>query len=47
MLEMKTIISRLLQRYKISLVPGKEKLELHYRVTLRAKGGITLQLESR
>ncbi|KAF2899982.1 hypothetical protein ILUMI_06204 [Ignelater luminosus] len=47
MLEMKTIISRFLQNYKISLIPGKEKLEPHYRVTLRAKGGIPLKLEIR
>ncbi|KAF2897972.1 hypothetical protein ILUMI_08201, partial [Ignelater luminosus] len=47
MLEMKTILSRFLLNYKISLVPGKEELQLDYRVTLRAKGGVTLQLENR
>ncbi|KAF2893603.1 hypothetical protein ILUMI_12566 [Ignelater luminosus] len=47
MLEMKTVISNLLQSYKVSLAPGNEQLQLQYRLTLRAKGGITLMLEKR
>ncbi|KAK4874888.1 hypothetical protein RN001_014248 [Aquatica leii] len=45
-LEMKTIISTLLRQYKIS-APTTYNLELMYRVTLRSKGGITLQIQPR
>ena len=45
-LEMKTIIASILRHYVIS-VPPSYKLELMYRVTLRAKGGIRLHLKPR
>ncbi|KAF5287034.1 hypothetical protein FQA39_LY16148 [Lamprigera yunnana] len=45
-LEMKTIISTILRRYKLS-IPANYKLQMMYRVTLRAKGGIILELSPR
>jgi len=43
LLEMKIVISTMLWHYKISLVPGYD-LQLSYRVTLRAKGGVPLRI---
>lgn len=45
MMEMKTILALLLKNYKFSTDPGYE-VEMTYRVTLRAKGGIWLNLKS-
>lgn len=46
LLELKTVISTLLRKYRISLNSDCE-VSLSYRITLRAKGGIYLQLHPR
>ncbi|XP_060534713.1 probable cytochrome P450 4aa1 [Cylas formicarius] len=43
-LEMKTIIAAVLKNYRIGLMPGRERLQLGYRVTLRARNGIWLEV---
>ncbi|KAF5282478.1 hypothetical protein FQR65_LT14287 [Abscondita terminalis] len=45
-LEMKTIIATVLRRYRFT-VPSTYNLQLMYRVTLRCRGGITLQVSPR
>lgn len=47
LIEMKTVISTVLRNYRLSIVPGREKLSLTYRFTLRASGGIWLRLTAR
>ncbi|KAK9886788.1 hypothetical protein WA026_018440 [Henosepilachna vigintioctopunctata] len=47
LLEMKTAISSIIRNYHLSLVPKKDELNLSYRITLRAKGGIWLKLTKR
>ena len=37
---MKAIVTNILRKYRLAPVPGKEKLDLRYRITLRASGGI-------
>ena len=44
---MKTIVATVLKKYHLALVPGCEDLTLSYKVTLRAKKGIWLQLQQR
>lgn len=39
-IEMKTLVANILRKYHLSPVPGKEKLDMRYRITLRASGGI-------
>jgi cytochrome P450 family 4 len=46
-MEMKTVIATMLRSYRLSTVPGREKLKLTYRITLRASGGIWLCLTPR
>lgn len=46
-LEIKTIIAIILERYQVLLSPGKEQLDLTYKVTLRTKGGVSVRLKSR
>ncbi|XP_060657276.1 probable cytochrome P450 4aa1 [Drosophila nasuta] len=43
-LEMKTILSRLLRSYQLIPVPGKTTAEETFRVTLRASGGLWVRL---
>ncbi|PNF26416.1 putative cytochrome P450 4aa1 [Cryptotermes secundus] len=47
LMEMKTVIATILRSYRLSTVPGREKLRLTYRITLRASGGIWLGLTPR
>ncbi|XP_021932183.1 probable cytochrome P450 4aa1 isoform X2 [Zootermopsis nevadensis] len=47
LMEMKTIISTILRRYRLSTVVGHENLRLMYRITIRASGGIWLCLTPR
>lgn len=47
LMEMKTVIATILRCYRLSTVPGREKLRLTYRITLRASGGIWLCLTPR
>lgn len=47
LLEMKTILSVIIRNFHITPKPGKEEVNLSYRITLRAKGGIWLQLHDR
>ncbi|XP_056637469.1 probable cytochrome P450 4aa1 [Diorhabda sublineata] len=47
LIEIKTIIYYLLQKYELSLPKGKEEIEIAYRATLRSKGGIWITLNSR
>lgn len=44
---MKIVIAGILKRFQISLAPGHENLELAYRATLRAVGGIWLRFSLR
>ncbi|XP_015833284.2 probable cytochrome P450 4aa1 [Tribolium castaneum] len=46
-IELKTVLSQILRKYHVSLVPGREKLILSYRMTLKAKKGIWLRLKKR
>ncbi|KAI7815651.1 cytochrome p450 [Rhyzopertha dominica] len=41
-LEIKVVLAQILRKYRIELVPGRE-LNLLYRVTIRAKGGVWLR----
>ncbi|CRL00788.1 CLUMA_CG014042, isoform A [Clunio marinus] len=47
MIELKTIVSTILRKYRITSVPGKEIIEPSFRITLRARGGIFVQFEER
>ncbi|KAI8127249.1 putative cytochrome P450 4aa1 [Lucilia cuprina] len=44
-MEMKTVISRLLRSYYILPVPGKTNFEATFRITLRASGGLWVRLK--
>lgn len=46
-LEMKTIISKVLRNYELLPVPGKTKFQEIFRITLRASGGLWIQLKER
>ena len=46
-MEMKTVISRLLRSYYILPVPGKTVFEATFRITLRASGGLWVRLKAR
>ncbi|ALC42315.1 Cyp4aa1, partial [Drosophila busckii] len=46
-LEIKTIISRLLRSYQLRPVPGKTTFETTYRITLRASGGLWVRFTPR
>ncbi|KAL7737593.1 hypothetical protein ACLKA6_007707 [Drosophila palustris] len=46
-LEIKTIVSRLLRSYQLLSVPGKTTFEATYRITLRASGGLWVRLKPR
>ncbi|GLH12197.1 Probable cytochrome P450 4aa1 [Gryllus bimaculatus] len=47
MMEMKTVLSVLLRKYKLEPVPGKDVVDLKYRLTLRSKGGVWVKLSPR
>lgn len=47
MIEMKTVISTLLRKYRFSPVPGKTEVRPLFRVTLRASGGLWVKFEKR
>ncbi|WP_437915546.1 hypothetical protein WME73_10325 [Sorangium sp. So ce302] len=46
LMEGQLILARLLQRYRVSAVPGRTT-RLHVATTLRTSGGVWLQLEPR
>lgn len=46
-MEMKTVISRLLRSYNIESVPDKTTFEPIYRITLRASGGLWVRLRAK
>lgn len=46
MLEMKTIVGSILKKYHLSVTPGYT-LDLSFRITLRAHGGIWLRFTPR
>ncbi|XP_030387659.1 probable cytochrome P450 4aa1 [Scaptodrosophila lebanonensis] len=46
-MEIKTIVSRLLRSYQLQPVPGKTTFEAIYRITLRASGGLWVRLKPR
>lgn len=46
-LEMKTILSRILRRYTLETVPGKEEIKATFRITLRAHGGLWIRFQKR
>ncbi|XP_017866355.1 PREDICTED: probable cytochrome P450 4aa1 [Drosophila arizonae] len=46
-MEIKTIVSRLLRSYQILPVPGKTTFEATFRITLRASGGLWVRLRPR
>lgn len=46
-LEIKTIVSRLLRSYQLLPVPGKTTVEATFRITLRASGGLWVRLKPR
>lgn len=46
-LEIKTIISRILQKYTLEQVPGKEEIKATFRITLRANGGLWIRFQKR
>ncbi|XP_008556152.1 probable cytochrome P450 4aa1 [Microplitis demolitor] len=47
LLEMKSIISKVLRHYQLEPVPGKEELVTKFRVTARAKGGLWIKIKPR
>ncbi|XP_068144688.1 probable cytochrome P450 4aa1 [Drosophila tropicalis] len=46
-LEIKTIVSRLLRSYQLLPVPGRTTFEATFRITLRASGGLWVRLKPR
>ncbi|XP_034651196.1 probable cytochrome P450 4aa1 [Drosophila subobscura] len=46
-MEMKTIVSRLLRSFQLLPVPGKTTFDVSYRITLRASGGLWVRLKPR
>nr|CAD7579312.1 unnamed protein product [Timema californicum] len=46
-LELKTLASALVRKYDMTVVPGKEDINIAYRITLRAKGGLWLRFTPR
>jgi cytochrome P450 family 4 len=46
-IEMKTVISRILRSYRLLPVPGKTNLDPIFRITLRARGGLWVRIEPR
>lgn len=46
-MEIKTIVSRLLRSYQLLPVPGKTTFEATFRITLRASGGLWVRLKPR
>nr|CAD7411474.1 unnamed protein product [Timema cristinae] len=46
-LELKTLASALVREYDMTVVPGKEDINIAYRITLRAKGGLWLRFTPR
>lgn len=46
-MEMKVILVNILRSYKVSLESEEDRVELAYRVTLRAQGGVRLKIQSR
>ncbi|XP_053964488.1 probable cytochrome P450 4aa1 [Anastrepha ludens] len=46
-MEMKTVISRLLRSYQLLPVPGKTSFNATFRITLRASGGLWVRLRPR
>lgn len=46
-LEIKTVIAKVLRSYRLHPVPGKTEIEPLFRITLRASGGLWVRLESR
>ncbi|CAG9821695.1 unnamed protein product [Phaedon cochleariae] len=46
-LEMKSVLSAIVRRFELSLKPGYDSYQMKYRTTIRAKGGIWLQLKRR
>lgn len=46
-LEIKTVVSKVLRSYKLMPVPGKTNIEPLFRITLRASGGLWMRLEPR
>ncbi|KAJ9587511.1 hypothetical protein L9F63_028236, partial [Diploptera punctata] len=47
LMEMKTVISTILRNFILTTVPGRETVNLSYRITMRASGGIWLHLTPR
>ncbi|XP_063235354.1 probable cytochrome P450 4aa1 isoform X2 [Bacillus rossius redtenbacheri] len=47
MLEMKSMVSTVVRNFDLSLVPGKENLNIVYRITIRSRGGVWLQFTPR
>ncbi|XP_017484281.1 PREDICTED: probable cytochrome P450 4aa1 [Rhagoletis zephyria] len=46
-MEMKTVISRILRSYQLLPVPGKTSFKATFRITLRASGGLWVRLKAR
>lgn len=46
-MEMKTVVSRLLRSYQLLPVPGKTSFHATFRITLRASGGLWVRLKPR
>lgn len=46
-LEMKTMISKVLRNYQLMPIPGKTTIEPIFRITVRAKGGLWVRLQPR
>lgn len=46
-LEIKTVVSKILRSYHLHSVPGKTSIEPLFRITLRASGGLWVHLEPR
>lgn len=46
-LEMKTVISKLLRTYELLPVPGRTQFQATFRITLRASGGLWIRLQQR
>lgn len=47
LLEMKTIISKILRNFTLHTIPGKEEIIPSFRITLRAQGGLWIKFKKR
>lgn len=47
MLEMKSLISAILRKCRLESIPGKDKVIVKFRMTIRAQGGLWVKIKAR